>query len=129
FKPIVDSSGWQKTLDALNELKQQNMPGPLGYAFSKRAMNYYIATIVAEFAERKVRVNGILPAATNTGLTDEFADTVGGMDNLLKSTGLAGRLAESKEMASTLIFLNSDMASYVSGVLLNVDYGQEIQIA
>lgn len=128
FKTIVDSVGWEETLNALNNLNQQNMPGALGYAFSKRTMNYFIASIVPKFGEKKVRVNGVLPAATQSGLTKDFVDTVGGMDNLLKSTGQAGRLADSKEMAAPLIFLNSDMASYISGVLLNVDYGQDIQI-
>lgn len=99
--------------------------GPLGYAYSKRALNYYIATMVPVFGEKKVRVNGVLPAATQTGLTNEFAVMGGGMDNMLKTSG-AGRLAESKEMAEPIVFLNSGMASYISGVLLDVDYGLNV---
>lgn len=41
-------------------------------------------------------MNGVLPAATQTGLTDEFIAMSGGMDNLIKSTGLAARMASRK---------------------------------
>lgn len=50
----------------------------------------------------------------------------GGDDNLLKATGFAGRLATSKEMGEPVVFLNSDMASFISGELLIVDYGCSI---
>ncbi len=123
-KSVVESKGWDQTVSELNALNQE--VGPLGYSFSKRAMNYYIATIVPLFGEKKVRINGVLPAATQTGLTSEFVVMSGSMDNLMKSTGFAGRVAESKEMAEPIVFLNSDMASYISGVLLEVDFGSNI---
>lgn len=127
LQPIIDSHGWEETVDALNRLNQQDKPGGVGYLMSKRAMNYYIASICSTFAEKKVRVNGVLPAATQTGLTDDFAILSGGKENLMHSVSNAGRLAESREMAEPIVFLNSAMASFISGVLLNVDYGQFVQ--
>jgi Dehydrogenases with different specificities (related to short-chain alcohol dehydrogenases) len=126
LQTVVESKGWEGTTDALNALNQQATPGPLGYVFSKRALNYYVATIVPVFGEKKIRVNAVLPAATQSGLTNEFAAMKGGMDKFLESTGFAGRIAESKEMAEPIVFLNSSMASYISGVLLDVDYGLNI---
>lgn len=126
YKTVVDANGWEGVNQALEALDKNDLPGPLGYVFSKRALNYYIATIVPVFGERKVRVNGVLPASTQSGLTDEFAAMKGGMDKFLESTGFAGRLAESKEMAEPIVFLNSNMASYISGVLLDVDFGLNI---
>ena len=35
--------------------------------------------------------------------------------------------AYSKEMAGPIVFLNSQMASYASGVLMEVDYGNTIE--
>lgn len=126
YKTVVEASGWDGMTTALNDLGKSDMPGPLGYVFSKRALNYYIATLVPILGEKKVRVNGVLPAATQSGLTDEFAAMKGGMDKFLESTGFAGRLAESHEMAQPIVFLNSNMASYISGVLLDVDFGLNI---
>lgn len=127
LQPIIDRNGWDESVAALKALDQNSKPGGVGYTTSKRALNYYIATIVPGFAEKNVRVNGVLPAATLSGLTDEFAILSGGKENLMKSVGLAGRMAESHEMAEPIVFLNSNMASFISGVLLNVDYGQYTQ--
>lgn len=49
------------------------------------------------------------------------------MEALSSTAGFAGRIAESQEMAGPLLFLNSNLASFVSGVLLDVDYGQNNQ--
>ncbi|MBF7096832.1 hypothetical protein [Alkalibacter mobilis] len=56
-------------------------------------------------------------------MTAEFSIAAGGDDILLKYTGFAGRLANSTEMAEPVVFLNSNMASYISGALLAVDFG------
>ncbi|MGM9943412.1 MAG: SDR family oxidoreductase [Lysinibacillus sp.] len=127
LEPIIDRNSWEESVAALKAMDQNSKPGGLGYTLSKRALNYYIASIVQDFAAKKVRVNGVLPAATQSGLTDEFAILSGGKENLMKSVGLAGRMAESREMAEPIVFLNSNMASFISGVLLNVDYGQYTQ--
>lgn len=55
-------------------------------------------------------------------MKDQFAELIGGEDNLIKSAGLTGRLASSEEMAKPIIFLNSDWASFISGEELIVDY-------
>lgn len=128
LQPIIESRGWEASIEALNKLQQHEKPGPLGYTTSKRALNYYIASITGKFAEKKVRVNGVLPAATDTGLTDDFAAMSGGKENLINSVGYANRLAESREMAEPIVFINSNMASFISGVLLNVDFGQYVQM-
>lgn len=51
------------------------------------------------------------------------------MDNLLKYTGYAHRLALPEEMAAPIVFLNSRMASYISGELMVVDFGISIEVA
>ena len=61
-------------------------------------------------------MNNVLPASTDTGMKQEFQDMVGSEEGLIAQAGLAGRLATSEEMAGPMVFLNSDMASFVSGV-------------
>ena len=43
-------------------------------------------------------------------------------------SGYAGRVAAPEEMARPLMFLNSDMASYISGAVLPVDSGMAIEV-
>jgi NAD(P)-dependent dehydrogenase (short-subunit alcohol dehydrogenase family) len=125
-KDVVDANSWDEAVSALRA-KNQSI-GPLGYRFSKHAINYYMVKLLWKLRDKKVRVNTIMPVGTVTGLVDDFAKTVGGVENLKKLSGIPGRLAEPRDMADPLIFLGSDMASYISGVALSVDYGAEALI-
>ena len=90
-------------------------------------MNYLVAQYQSVFASKKIRVNAVLPGSTDTGLTDDFSLLIGGQDNLLEYIGYAKRLASSEEMAGPIVFLNSNLASYVSGECMIVDYGSTIE--
>ncbi len=79
---------------------------------------------------RKIRINAVLPAMTVSGMLPEFAAMKGGMDKVEADLGPAGRLAESVDMARVLTFLGSDLAGYVSGAHLRVDFGMNaLQLA
>ena len=58
----------------------------------------------------------------------EFEVEAGGEDKLIAQTGMAKRLAEPEEMAKPLLFLNSDMASFISGTCLYVDYCNDAMV-
>ena len=59
----------------------------------------------------------------------EFEIEAGGMDALVAETGTAKRLATPEEMAWPLIFLNSDMASFITGLPFIVDAGTSAMVA
>ncbi|AJG98229.1 hypothetical protein LF65_01624 [Clostridium beijerinckii] len=126
YFPLVEAKTWEDTITTLQGLNLNILPGNLGYFLGKLAMNYYVAHLQAMFAPKHVRVNAVLPGSTETGMKDEFSTLAGGSNNLLKYTGYAGRLASSREMGEPIVFLNSNMASYISGELLVVDYGSAI---
>jgi NAD(P)-dependent dehydrogenase (short-subunit alcohol dehydrogenase family) len=128
YMSLIEPVGYDASLKALEELcvdKEGRVPVPLFYAVSKRAMNYYIATIVEDLAEsKKVRINAVLPMGTNTGLVNDFAEFAGGLEEMIEyGTGAAHRLAEPREIGDVMVFLNSDMASFVSGALVSIDFG------
>lgn len=127
YLPLLKAKGWQASVEVLEKSILRHLPGTLGYPFSKLAMNYYVAQLQKEFASTGIRVNAVLPGSTDTGLKDEFTKMVGGETELLKHCGYAHRLAKSEEMAKPIVFLNSDMASYISGELMIVDYGSTIE--
>ena len=126
YMPLIKATSWEEMKETLEQLELNELPGPLGYMFAKMAMNYYTAYVQPIFTKKKIRVNAVLPGSTDTGMKEEFSMAAGGDANLLKATGFSGRLAESIEMAQPVVFLNSDMASFVSGELLIVDYGASI---
>ena len=128
YLPIVNANGWDETVEILSKTMLVHLPGNLGYKFSKLAMNYLVGKYQSMFASRKIRVNAVLPGSTDTGLTNDFTKLTGGVDNLLKYTGYAQRLAQPIEMAAPIVFLNSALSSYVSGDLMIVDYGSSIEV-
>ena len=124
YLPVVEATGWDETMEAINKTGLAMLPGTLGYPFSKLAMNYMAVSMQKDFAPKGIRVNAVLPGSTKTGLVDQFEKMAGGMDNLLSHCGYASRLATSEEMAQPIVFLNSNMATYISGELVAVDYAQ-----
>lgn len=130
---ISRAGSWEETVQVLKDFEAEfdTISGSLGYILSKRALNYWIAEQVNPLANLgKVRINAILPAMTVSGMLPEFAEMKGGQDAVEAEVGPAGRLAESVDMAKVLAFLGSDLASYVSGAHLSVDYGMNaLQLA
>lgn len=127
---LTNAGSWDETVQTLKGFEEEfgSIPGSLGYILSKRALNYWIAEQVMPLADlRKVRINAILPAMTVSGMLPEFAEMKGGQEAVEAEIGPAGRLAESSDMAKVLAFLGSDLASYVSGTHLSVDFGMNSQ--
>lgn len=119
---------WEEMQEALHNQANPDTIGMMAYPLSKRAMNHYTSEMAITLGEKGIRVNALLPASTATGMKEEFERAAGGEDALLSQTGIARRLATSEEMAKPLIFLNSDWASYISGTMLTVDYGNDALI-
>ncbi|PTT66201.1 hypothetical protein DBR22_11170 [Arthrobacter sp. HMWF013] len=128
---LIHGTGWDELVGLAKGIDAEfgGIPGSLGYILSKRMLNLWVAEEAARFADlRKIRVNALLPAMTISGMFDEFAAMKGGREAVEADLGPAGRLAESVDMARALVFLGGDLASYVSGAHLSVDFGMNSQV-
>lgn len=128
FQLFTRAKTWEEMINVLEYQSKEDAVGIMAYPFSKRAMNHYMANLSVELAEKGIRVNALLPGATDTGMKREFEVEAGGYDKLVANSGMAKRLADPDEIAKPLLFLNSDMASYISGTCLYVDYCNEAMI-
>ena len=128
FQLFTRAKTWEEMINVLEYQSKEDAVGIMAYPFSKRAMNHYMANLSVELAEKGIRVNALLPGATETGMKREFEVEAGGYDKLVANSGMAKRLADPMEMAKPLLFLNSDMASYISGTCLYVDYCNDAMI-
>lgn len=95
--------------------------GATQYAASKGAVRSMTKQIALEFGEHNVRVNSIHPGMINTPLANDM--TKEQLDKI-KSLIPLNRLAESEEIAASVLFLASDDSSFVHGSELVVDGGQ-----
>ena len=122
YMKFIDAKGWDEMITVLHKQANPDTLGVMAYALSKRTMNYYTNKMAVKLGEKGIRVNAVLPGSTDTGMKKEFEVEAGGEEALLSHTGAAKRLATPEEMAEPLVFLNSDMARFTSGVTLIVDY-------
>lgn len=118
---IVNVNTWEEVEKVVEPLAKIS-PSTFAYMYSKRCLSEYAAMVAVKLGKMGIRVNNVMPGSTDTGMKDEFEKMAGGEEALLAETGVAHRLATSEEMAGPIVFLNSVMASFVSGVDLCVDY-------
>lgn len=119
IKPLLETSGFDEG-HAWLEANPDAIA--TGYVFSKQCIVSYVKTRALTLAEKGIRINCISPGATQTPMTAQF-EAAYGKEGVLMTYGLNGRPATPEEQAMPLVFLNSQMASFVSGVDLYVDYG------
>lgn len=123
FSEFTVAKTWLDMTNALYKQANPNTLGVLAYPMSKRALNYYMVEQAMELSRRGIRVNALLPGSTDTASINDYAIMDGGLDKLIEDSGLVGRLANPQEIAEPLVFLNSDMARFISGYPMVVDYG------
>jgi NAD(P)-dependent dehydrogenase (short-subunit alcohol dehydrogenase family) len=100
-------------------------PGMAAYAASKAGLVGLAQVLAAEFGPRGIRVNALLPGATDTEMSRQFASTPESRAHIASLNALK-RMAEPEEIARTALFLASDAASFVTGTALLVDGGVSI---
>ncbi len=117
---VVHSKTWEEVEKLVMPLAKI-APATMAYMYSKRCLSQFICEQAVEFGKKGIRMNNVMPGSTDTGMKDEFEKMAGGKEALLEETGVAKRLATPEEMAKPLVFLNSDMATFISGIDLCVD--------
>ena len=100
-------------------------------ATGNAALNAFTKGVGAGTTDKGVRVLGVNPAATRTDriitLTKARAKTTLGDESRweeLLSNMPFGRIAEAEEVADVVVFCASDRASYLSGMMIDIDGGQ-----
>lgn len=97
----------------------RSSPGHAGYGAAKAGLISLIASAANEMGPHNIRVNGVAPGTTMTPR----------MTVTLPEEARAGaarrvpmqRLGEPSDIASALLFLVSDLSSYISGEVIRVD--------
>jgi len=100
-------------------------PGIATYAASKSGLIGLTQSLAVEFGQQGIRVNAILPGATDTDMAREMMDTPEARDFI---TGLypMRRIASPEEIAKSVLYLASDASSFTTGSALLVDGGVSI---
>jgi NAD(P)-dependent dehydrogenase (short-subunit alcohol dehydrogenase family) len=102
------------------------LAGQSAYTSAKHGVVGLTKTAAAEYAQANVRVNAVCPGAVRTPILTHLIDA--GMDEAaLAGMSLAGRIAAPAGVATAVVWLLSDEASFVTGAALTVDGGWTAQ--
>lgn len=101
-------------------------PGMTAYSASKGAIVAFTKALATELAPDGIRVNAMCPGWIDTPFNQPAIDFMGGRDRqaaVIEAAVPLKRQGEPEEIASGMVFLASDMSSYMTGQALIIDGG------
>ncbi|MFB9073395.1 SDR family oxidoreductase [Citricoccus parietis] len=111
----------QQWFEAHRDELESNFTGVnFAYMMSKEALIVWMKHRAYELSGKHIRLNSISPAATDTPMAEDFSKNANGLRGSHVSE--VGRASTPEDQARALVFLNSGLATYVSGQDLQVDY-------
>ncbi|MFV0415540.1 MAG: SDR family NAD(P)-dependent oxidoreductase, partial [Chthoniobacterales bacterium] len=98
------------------------------YSLTKGAMDSFTRSLAFEVGKMGVRVNGIAPGTVNTPLVQSNLEklTPSGraeFGNMIDTIYPLGRIGEPEDVSGAAVFLASDKAKWITGIILPVDGG------
>ena len=97
--------------------------GIAAYNAMKAGVANFTRVVAMEYAGDNIRCNCICPGAIDTPLLQRSLTTIPGFADTLVAAIPMGRLGTPEEMANVVLFLASDLASYVTGAAFVADGG------
>lgn len=98
-------------------------PGQANYSSAKAGLIALTKTAAREFASRNILINAVAPGFIQTDMASKVDPKV--LEQAVQNIPLK-RMGEAKEIAHAVLFLASDLASYVTGQVLVVDGGMSM---
>lgn len=124
--PALKASGGTAIVNTASIAGLIAAPGMAAYVASKHGVGGLTKAAALDLIPHGIRVNAICPGFVDTPM---LAGAIATPQDRAAMSALApiGRIASADEVAQTALFLASDAASYMVGVLLSVDGGVVIQ--
>ncbi|MEV5533960.1 SDR family NAD(P)-dependent oxidoreductase [Streptomyces prunicolor] len=119
---VMKEQGSGSIVNISSTYGHEGAAGASVYVGSKHAVEGITKSVALEVAASGIRVNGVAPGPTDTGMLTRFTGTPQNKAALVSEVPLA-RLGLSEEVAAAIVFIASDKASFITGHILNADGG------
>jgi NAD(P)-dependent dehydrogenase (short-subunit alcohol dehydrogenase family) len=119
---VMQRQGSGNIINISSTYGHEGAAGASVYVGSKHAVEGITKSVALELATSGIRVNGVAPGPTDTGMLTRFTGTPEIKAALVAGVPM-GRLGLSEELAHAIVFIASDDASFITGHILNVDGG------
>lgn len=120
-RAVVEKMKEQKSgciVNTSSMVSKYGQPSGVAYPTSKFAVNGMTVSLARELGPFGIRVNAVAPGITNTDMMKAVPEEH--IAPLIAQIPLR-RIGEPEDIANAFVFLASDMASYITGVVLSVD--------
>jgi 3-oxoacyl-[acyl-carrier protein] reductase/7-alpha-hydroxysteroid dehydrogenase len=115
---IMKGEGGGVILNTSSMVSIYGQPSGVAYPASKFAVNGLTKSLARELGPDNIRVNAVAPGVTNTDMVAVLPKEV--IQPIIDQIPLR-RIGQPEDVANAFLFLASDLASYVTGVVLSVD--------
>lgn len=105
---------------------QYGIPKVIAYTASKSALDGMTRAMAVELSPKGIRVNSIAPGFIATDMSAKALNNDPERKQKVMSRTPMGYLGEPSDIGTTAVFLASDAAKYITGVILPVDGGNSI---
>ena len=115
-------------LNTISTAAVRPRPGLTIYNSTKGALVTMTKALALEVADSNIRVNGLCPVAGETPMLKDFLGDINQEVNhkkFIESVPL-GRLAMPSDLGNAALYLCSDEADFITGVMLEIDGGRSI---
>ena len=115
FVPAMIESGWGRVISINTECSMQNFERQSAYTSGKRGMDGVLRVLAKEVGAHGITVNQVAPGWTISEKSESKA-----ADEHYWSKVPMQRRGTAQEIANTVLFLASDLASYITGAYIPV---------
>ncbi len=105
-------------LNTSSMVSRDGQPAGIAYPTSKFAVDGFTLSLARELGPKGIRVNAVAPGITETDMMKAVPKSV--IEPMIAQIPLR-RLGQPEDIANALVFLASDKAGYITGVVLRVD--------
>ena len=116
--PYMEQQGSGVILNTSSMVSITGQPSGFAYPASKFAVNGMTVSLARELGPKGIRVNAVAPGITETDMMKAVPQEV--IQPMIDRIPLR-RLGQPEDIANAFVFLASDEASYITGVVLSVD--------
>ncbi|ACU36544.1 SDR family oxidoreductase [Actinosynnema pretiosum subsp. pretiosum] len=121
--PHMLAAGKGAIVNTASEASLRGSAAGAAYTASKHGVVGLTKSLAVMYRDQGIRANAIAPGGTRTGIAVQVDPEASGPKVLGRYMGNLGRVSEAEEQAAAIVFLASDAASSLNGVVLPVDNG------